>query len=358
MIRFSFMLLLLGCSSLMRAELRKDEQIVFYPVEAILNNDLWSARVHGKVFENETDSLMRHALISSLHPETATPEESANFERRSRLFLVDNQGYKGVRIQIAGQTVDLKSSASNGHFEDSVSISDASMKSGLRNGALSFDAVLPQGDARLFRGTVHPVPAGAVIVVSDIDDTTKISDVRNKNELLKNTFLRPFRPAPGMPEFYRNLASRGAFFFYVSASPWQLYPELRAFGAMSGYPEGVFRMKYFRLKDSDFLNLFQKPFEYKTSTIEPIIQSLPGHSFILIGDSGEKDPEAYAGLAAKYPEQVKRVLIRIAYEDEKERMDALARKLAPGVFQTFRTPSAALLPAQLAGTSEPGRPAD
>lgn len=347
MIRYSWFLLLLGCSSFIRAEVREDEQIVFYPVEAVLDRGVWRAQLHGKIFENETDSLMRRALISAVHPETASREESINFERRSRLFLVDNQGYKGVRVRIAGQTLDLKSSAANGHFEDSVSISGAAMASGLRDGALPFDVVLPDGDKRLFRGTVHPVPEGAPIVVSDIDDTIKISDVRNKSELLKNTFLRPFRPAPGMPELYRVFASRGAFFFYVSASPWQLYSELRAFAFMSGYPEGVYRMKYFRLKDTDFLNLFQKPFEYKTATIEPILKSMPGHSFILIGDSGEKDPEAYASLAEKYPAQVKRVLIRMVYEDEKDRMDALAARLAPGVFQTFRVPAAALLPAEM-----------
>lgn len=335
--------LLCGCSSLVRLEAKQDEEIVFYPVEAVLSGNSWRAGIHGKVYENETDSLFRRGLVSAVHPETASPEEAANFERRSRLFLVDNQGWKGIRINIAGRIVDLKSSGTNGHFEDTVSLTDAQMKAGLKNGILSFDAVLPSADKRLFRGTVHPVPPGAAIVVSDIDDTIKISDVRNKGELLKNTFLRPFRPAAGMSEFYRRLADRGAFFFYVSASPWQLYSELRAFTFMSGYPEGVFRMKYFRFKDSDFLNLFQKPQEYKTETIEPILLSLPGHPFFLIGDSGEKDPEAYTALAEKYP-QVKRVLIRMVYGPEKERMDALAKRLAPGVFQTFENPAASLLP--------------
>lgn len=339
----STLLLLCGCSSLVRLEAKEDEEIVFYPVEAVLEGTAWRAGIHGKVYENESDSLFRRALISSLHPEAASPEESRNFERRSRLFLVDNQGWKGIRISIAGRTVDLKSSGTNGHFSDSVLLTDAEMQQGLRGGTLSFDAVLPPPDKRLFRGTVHPVPAAAPVVISDIDDTIKISDVRNKDELLKNTFLRPFRPAPGMADFYQGLASKGAFFFYVSASPWQLYPELRTFCSMSRYPEGVFRMKYFRFKDSDFLNLFQKPLEYKTDTIEPILKSLPAHSFILIGDSGEKDPEAYTALAEKYP-QIKRVLIRMVYGPEKARMDALALRLAQGVFQTFDMPSQALLP--------------
>lgn len=342
--RVLFTLFFCGCSSMMRLEAKEDEEIVFYPVEAIQKGGIWQARVHGKIYENETDSSVRRMLVAALHPETASAEESANFERRTRLFLVDNQGWKGIRIRIGGRTVDLKTSGMNGHFEDTIPIPDQEMTLLNKNGIVSFDAVLPEKDRRLFRGFVYPVPAAAPIVVSDIDDTIKISDVRNKNELLKNSFLRPFRPTPGMPEFYRELAQRGAFFFYVSASPWQLYSELKGFCSMARYPEGVYRMKYFRLKDSDFLNLFQKPQEYKQETIEPILQSLPDHPFILIGDSGEKDPEAYTALAEKYPAQVKRVLIRIAYNEEKERMDALAARLAPGVFQTFQIPSAAILP--------------
>ena len=35
----------------------------------------------------------------------------------------------------------------------------------------------------------------------------------------------------------------------------------------------------------------------------------------LVGDSGEKDPEAYAGLAVKYPERITKIYIRKAYEE-------------------------------------------
>lgn len=331
------LLLLAGCASAIRLEALPEEDIVFYPAEALYENGQVRAFIHGKVFENETDSVMRSMLVSMVKPDVSNEEESRNFERRSRLFLVDNQGWKGVKIRIAGRTLDLKSSGMNGHFQDSVLLDPRELPQ-IGSSVIPFDAVLTAGDKRLFRGAAHIVPPGARIIVSDIDDTIKLSDVRNKNELLKNTFLRPYKPAPGMSALYRQFAASGAFFFYVSASPWQLYPELKGFASMAGYPDGVYRMKYFRLKDTDFFNLFQKPFEYKTETIEPILKALPGHSFILIGDSGEKDPEAYAGLAKKYP-QIERVLIRLAYEDEKERLDALAAGLRPGVFTVFRDPA-------------------
>jgi len=58
------------------------------------------------------------------------------------------------------------------------------------------------------------------------------------------------------------------------------------------------------------LDLFKKGIETKPIIIEKILQAYPKRSFILIGDSGEEDAEVYAKIAAKYPEQIERVLIR------------------------------------------------
>ena len=60
--------------------------------------------------------------------------------------------------------------------------------------------------------------------------TVKVSNVLNKRELLANTFLREFTPIEGMAALFRRWGrAHGAVFHYVSASPWQLQPELQAF---------------------------------------------------------------------------------------------------------------------------------
>lgn len=62
-----------------------------------------------------------------------------------------------------------------------------------RTGAvLPMEVVLPSRDERRFTGEVHLLGATGVSVISDIDDTIKVSVVTNKQELLKNTFTRPF----------------------------------------------------------------------------------------------------------------------------------------------------------------------
>jgi phosphatidate phosphatase APP1 len=40
------------------------------------------------------------------------------------------------------------------------------------------------------------------------------------------------------------------------------------------------------------------------------MKRFPSRRFILIGDSGERDPEIYAALARKFPRQVERLHIR------------------------------------------------
>ena len=40
-------------------------------------------------------------------------------------------------------------------------------------------------------------PRQGISVISDIDDTIKISEVLDKVRLLANTFIHPFKPVPG-----------------------------------------------------------------------------------------------------------------------------------------------------------------
>jgi phosphatidate phosphatase APP1 len=128
--------------------------------------------------------------------------------------------------------------------------------------------------------------------------------------MLANTFVRPFRPVPGMAELYRRLAAANATFHYVTGSPWQLYEPLRDFCRDAGFPRGSFHMKYFRLTDSSVLNIFGSQQEYKTRAIEEIVAALPGRRFVLVGDSGEQDPEVYGGIARNHPGQVAAIFIR------------------------------------------------
>ena len=69
-------------------------------------------------------------------------------------------------------------------------------------------------------------------------------------------------------------------------------------------------MKQFRVKDGTFTALFDSPEKYKLAVIEPLLRQFPRRKFILVGDSGERDPEAYGTLARSHPAQIEHIFIR------------------------------------------------
>jgi phosphatidate phosphatase APP1 len=126
----------------------------------------------------------------------------------------------------------------------------------------------------------------------------------------------------------------------VSASPWQLYAPLSEFVTEHGFPSGTFHLKKFRPKDRSAANLFASPEETKRQAIVPLLQAFPQRRFILVGDSGEKDPEIYATLAREYPRQVFRILIRntTAETPDSPRFQEAFRDLPEEMCQVFEDP--------------------
>lgn len=278
----------------------------------------WIVEIHGWIHEPEEDSILRAGLLEGLRKALGLEKgagDAALFRERARWFLVDNERGKEIPILLGGTRMALGPSLPNGHFKGTIRLGEEEFSALLRErrrgtGPIPFRAITREGDERIFAGEIHVVDGPGISVVSDIDDTVKISETSNRRALLENTFLREYRAVPGMAELYGDLHRAGAAFHYVSASPWQLYGPLSEFLAASGFPGGTFRLKDFRPKDSTFFNLFEDPLEYKLSAIEPLIATFPDRRFILIGDSTEKDPEVYGEIARRHPEMIERILIR------------------------------------------------
>ena len=147
-------------------------------------------------------------------------------------------------------------------------------------------------------------------VISDIDDTVKITNVTDRRSLLEHTFLLDFIAAPGMSDFYGNWTTEVTGFHYVSSSPWQLYEPLREFLDANDFPWATFSLKTVRFRDETLLDLFRKGTETKPVAIKAILDRYPRRQFVLVGDSGEQDPEVYAHFLRDRPQQVVKVYIR------------------------------------------------
>lgn len=320
---WAFVAILLGQAD---AAVKTDEVVSFFPTFAHLDEETrtWVLNIHGWIYEPEMDSLRRRMALGLLRRALdldKEAEETALFKQRAGTFLVDNERGKRVAIKLGDRTITLNDSDERGHFLGTVRLHAdeaqkllAAQKS--KDRRLTFQAVLPEGDQRTIEGSVQLIDIAGLSVISDVDDTIKISEVRNKKALLANTFLREFAAVPGMAAVYEKWAEAGVTFHYVSASPWQLYAFLAEFREHSKFPPGSFHMKTFRWKDSSFLSLLSSPEKYKPGVIEPIFKTFPGRRFVLVGDSGEKDPEIYADLARKYPKQVARILIRDVTDED------------------------------------------
>ena len=79
----------------------------------------------------------------------------------------------------------------------------------------------------------------------------------------------------------------------------------------ANYPKGTVSLRNFRIKDSSSIKFLQSSETYKIKQISNIIQRYPRHQFILIGDSGEHDPEVFTKIYKAFPKNVKSIQIRI-----------------------------------------------
>ncbi len=188
-------------------------------------------------------------------------------------------------------------------------------------------------------GVVYLYGRSGLSVVSDIDDTIKDSAVGDRRELLVNTFLREFRSIDGMSETYRDWEQSGASFHYVSSSPWQLFKSLEKMHSVHGFPVGTMHLRNFRLRDQ-LLKKVSIRRRGKAIAIRDLMRNLPERDFVLVGDSGEKDPRIYLKLSRQFEGRIKGVFIReVASRPlDEELRDRLHDSVSPaGTFATFKT---------------------
>ncbi len=308
----------LAAGSVEGAPVKADEAVLLFPTVAWQTGQGWEIEVHGLVYEPGAHRLMTRALRRALGFDEGELDATgeALFATRAQFFLFDNERRKQVKIRIGEKNLTLAPTGVNGHFNGSFSFSTEDWKGAgilqlVTNGAVEIETVAAKPMVQAFRGEVHVIPERGWSVISDIDDTIKVSGVGDRHELIRNTFSRPYVAVDGMAELYRDWATvMGAQFHYVSASPWQLYVPLSSFMETNRFPAGSFHLKQFRAKDQSILNLFESPEKYKPEVIEPLLERFPHRKFILVGDSGEKDPEIYATLWHKHPSQIDHIYIR------------------------------------------------
>lgn len=206
----------------------------------------------------------------------------------------------------------------------------------LRVGWHAAEAVVAgMGDDDAAAGTgwvLKPSLAAPFLVISDIDDTILLTGLTEGLAMVARTLLRDVEQRsaiPGMSALYRGLARgtsgragsrREPAFFYVSTGSWSFYSMLEQFVELRAFPPGPMFLtdwgpteRYLRRSGA----------EHKRGAVRRLLLAYPGMRFVLIGDSGQRDPMIYEELVREFPGRVLAAIIRQVGDDEEDRNSSL-----------------------------------
>lgn len=177
-------------------------------------------------------------------------------------------------------------------------------------------------------------------IISDIDDTVLVTDATNLLQTARLTFLGNAYtrlPFAGIAAFYRALQSGPVTtlfnpIYYVSSSPWNLYDLLVDFFRIQGIPKGPILLRDFSISPTFLLP--EGHHVHKLAMIRKVLDVNPQLPFVLIGDSGQQDPEIYAQVVRENPGRIRAIYIRDVSED---RRDETVRELIRTT-ETYKVP--------------------
>ncbi|MEJ7807144.1 MAG: phosphatase domain-containing protein, partial [Telluria sp.] len=258
----------------------------------------------------------------------------AHFQGQSVETITDQGGYFSFEIvptqQLEGgwQTVELELPDSRGDDGQTVRV--------------QAEVMVPARSARFG-------------IISDIDDTVLWTNVTNKLNMafmLARSNAHTRKPFKGVAAFYRAL-TQGAGgnennpVFYVSSSPWHLFGPLVEFLRLQGIPVGPLLLRELGMREVFKLTSHGN---HKLGKIELILSFFPDMQFVLIGDSGEQDPEIYAEVVRRHPKSVRVIYIRNVNPDPTriEALDKLIEEVSATGTQLILAPDSVFAAAHAA----------
>lgn len=298
-----------------------DKDITVYPTYGYRDRGGWTIPMRMWVHKERRIEAVPDRLVRDVLDDDGSVTEEEVQRCRDRiadLVADDDSGEKvSFRIDDHGQVYRFGAATdANGIVEQAFELP------GDLRGWLTVTAEVASASGKVHtgRGRVRLLEPTGQSVVSDIDDTIKVSEIpAGGRVVLRNTFLRPYVAAEGMLDRYRGFGD--VAFHYVSGSPWQLFRLLHTFLIEdNGFPAGTFHMKSLRKNPLDLPAFIRdvKNFvagkaytkQQKIEQITGLMENLPGRKFTLIGDSGELDPEVFSHMRTAFPNAVEKIVIR------------------------------------------------
>ncbi|RDA86004.1 hypothetical protein CP532_4870 [Ophiocordyceps camponoti-leonardi (nom. inval.)] len=312
----------------------------------------WCAEFIAAVFEREDKARLVDVVSGVAHAIGLADDakERKTVEERVLPFLWDIRPATTITALHQGRTrLRIGPSNANGLCSNVLTIPGSAEGSLVRTSAKSSKA---GGDGAIpHMETYYAGPEGWGII-SDIDDTIKVTLTSDPVGILRESFVNSPRPIPGMPELYaemRSLLPEDTAWFYLSASPYNLYPFLKKF-RKDHYPSGtlILRDSSWKTMAGLLSALTLDTEEYKVDRMTKINSWLPKKKMIVVGDSTQSDPEAYGEIYRTFPGWIKLILIRkatdvaavgIEEKNEPERFEAAFEDIPREAWHVFEEPS-------------------
>ncbi|KAJ1657676.1 hypothetical protein IWQ61_002970 [Dispira simplex] len=342
-------------------------QLLIFPTYATKENDSWRIQTRGWTYSiNSGSRKLRLALALARKVSGAAQAEEARsiFTDRFSMLMANTARFTTVHLQVSGLTLpthmELQSDptrspgfvsseelvgnlqyqqtspfgnetrsvrvfAESGRFSSILRVSEKAVQAWLKQAPTELRSASRHGHTLVqlegsLEHTLPVAPAYGIVdlvgpkgisVISDIDDTIKISDViQGTLALMEKALFRHSQPVPGMAQVYQRWWEQGAHFHYVSNTPWQLFPTLQKFFTEHQFPPGSAHLKMWDHGDRSRMSFLHDPADSKREAIRRILRDFPQRKFILVGDSGQRDMELYADMAREFPDQVLKVFIR------------------------------------------------
>lgn len=180
-------------------------------------------------------------------------------------------------------------------------------------------------------------PNSSFGLISDLDDTVIVSKTTNflkKIRLLLFNNERSRKPFEGVSAFYSAL-ERGKNgiqanpVFYLSSSSWNLYDMFSHFCQLNHLPKGVFLLRDVGLDKKKFYRTGHNT--HKLENISAVLETFRSLPFLLIGDSGQQDPEIYQTVVQQNPGRIIGIYIRDVHPKANQKRDLHVNAIAQQV---------------------------
>jgi phosphatidate phosphatase APP1 len=267
----------------------------------------WRPTVVPYISYGTSSSVHVRARVLLSRP-SARPQPRRSLLPGLRHFLSVELAGEQVRVEVAGTVHDTVASA-DGYVE--ATIETPPLDPGWHE--ITF-VVSAEPDAPVEGRLLVVDPAARLGVVSDIDDTIIHTGLTRLVDAVRSTLLIPEnarKEIAGASHLYRALCAETAGptqVFYVSTGAWNLHPVIERFLARHGFPEGPVLMTDWGPSAGWIFR--ESSVSYKARVISALVKEHPGLRWVLVGDSGQDDPEAYAAVARARPDRLHAIYIR------------------------------------------------